>query len=310
MQQNSKINKIEYTKFSEFEAKFFFKDIDFSLLNSIRRIMISEVPTIAIDTVFMEYNTSDLHDEFIVHRLGLLPLFSENVNEMKFSRECECNNYCLLCSSVFELNVIAIKGIKYVFSTDLKCVSNVDHLSKHKIFPVHDSSLFKNYSDSKILLMKLNQGQGIKLTCVAKKGIGKMHAKWSPVSAIKVKMEPFLKINLPELNFSLNDSVREKILKNFGEFFKLDKFTNKIHFSDAYINGNVFFFNSVLPSLVEFFLQEKIDPLKIITNNPRKNFHIQVESTGALKCESILKQAIYIIKQKLNLIGIHVEKLN
>jgi hypothetical protein len=310
MKQNLILNKIEYTKLSEFEAKFFFKNVDFSLLNSIRRIMINEIPTIAIDLVFVEYNSSDLHDEFIVHRLGLLPIFSENVNEMKYSRECECDNYCFLCSSVFELNMVANEGIKYVYSTDLKYLTTPNHPDKYKNFPIHNSSLIENNSDCKILLLKLNQGQRIKLTCIAKKGIGKMHAKWSPVSSIKIKMEPSLKINLDEINFLPNNIIRDKISKNFAEFFRLDKLTNKIYFSDLYMNGKIFFIDSALSSLVEFFLQEKLDPLKIIANNPINNFYVQIESTGVLSCESILRQAISIIKQKLNLIGIHIEKFS
>ena len=310
MKQISNSSKIEYTKLSDFEAKFLFKNVDISFLNSIRRIMISEIPTIAIDLVFIESNTSDVHDEFIVHRLGLLPFMSENVNEMKYSRECECDSYCFFCSFIFELNVIANEGIKHVFSTDLKYLTNINYLTKYKSFPIHDSSLIKNKFDSKILLIKLNQGQRIKLTCVAKKGIGKMHAKWSPVSAIKIKMEPSLKINLQELNFLCDSSIKEKISNNFSEFFKLDKLTNKIYFSDLYLNGRIFFFDSTLSSIVEFLIQQKIDPLKIITNNLRQNFYIQIESTGALTCESIIKQAMYIVKQKLNLIGIHIEKLS
>jgi DNA-directed RNA polymerase II subunit RPB3 len=311
MKQKSMSNVIEYTKLSEFEATFLFRNIDFSLINSLRRIIISEVPTIAIDLVYIESNTSSLHDEFIVHRLSLLPLFSENINEIKYSRDCECENYCSFCSSVFELNVTAKEGIKYVFSTDLIEISNRFYLSKNENFPIHSSSLFKSYSDPKIIIAKLNKGQRIKLTCVAKKGIGKMHAKWSPISILKIKTEPNLKIDLEALNSSLDDNVKEKISKTFSEFFRFEKSISKVNFSDLYLNGRIFFFEKTLASLVEFFLQEKIDPLKIIINKQgEKVFYIHIESTGALSCKSILKYAIQIMKQKLNFIGIHVEKLN
>lgn len=38
-------------------------------------------------------------------------------------------------------------------------------------------------------------GQGIQLTAVAKKGIAKEHAKWSPVAVATYKFEPVIEIN-------------------------------------------------------------------------------------------------------------------
>jgi hypothetical protein len=268
-----------------------------------------EVPTIAIDLVFIETNSSPLHDEFIVHRLCLLPLLSENINDLKYSRDCECDNYCCMCSSVFELNVTSKSGIKYVFSTDLNQVGK-DSFQYNQNNPIHASSLNKNFKNSKIVLAKLNTGQSLKLTCVAKKGIGKIHSKWCPVSLIKIKTEPSLKIDLQILNEIVNLDIKEKISRCFGDFFLFDKLTFKINYSDLYTSGKVFFMESTFTSLIEFFLKEKIDPLKIIIPNPnRETFMIYLESTGALTCKDILRNAIIITKQKLNFLGIYVEKI-
>jgi DNA-directed RNA polymerase I and III subunit RPAC1 len=48
--------------------------VDASIANAFRRILISEVPTIAIETVFVMNNTSIIHDEILSQRLGLIPI--------------------------------------------------------------------------------------------------------------------------------------------------------------------------------------------------------------------------------------------
>jgi DNA-directed RNA polymerase II subunit RPB3 len=80
--------KIEVTEIQEDCIKFTLSDTDLSVANALRRILLSEVPTFAIDVVFYESNTSVLCDEFIAHRLGLIPLQSSNYSQYKFSRVC------------------------------------------------------------------------------------------------------------------------------------------------------------------------------------------------------------------------------
>jgi len=56
---------------TEFE---FIANIDVSMANALRRCIISQVPSIVIDTVCIKENDSCLCDEMIAHRLGLIPL--------------------------------------------------------------------------------------------------------------------------------------------------------------------------------------------------------------------------------------------
>ena len=54
--------------------------IDAPLANSLRRIIISEVPTMAIEKVTIYQNTSIIADEVLAHRLGLIPILADPVD--------------------------------------------------------------------------------------------------------------------------------------------------------------------------------------------------------------------------------------
>lgn len=65
---------IAFHKNAPFHAVFSLIGIDASLANAIRRILIAEIPTLAIEDVFVNQNTSIVHDEVLAHRIGLVPL--------------------------------------------------------------------------------------------------------------------------------------------------------------------------------------------------------------------------------------------
>jgi DNA-directed RNA polymerase I and III subunit RPAC1 len=48
--------------------------IDASIANAFRRILLAEIPTMAIEKVYINNNTSVIQDEVLAHRLGLIPL--------------------------------------------------------------------------------------------------------------------------------------------------------------------------------------------------------------------------------------------
>lgn len=59
---------------------------------------------ITIDIVNIEDNTTSIQDEYISHRLGLIPLRSlRPMSEWNYNHDCECDYCCDMCSVTFTL---------------------------------------------------------------------------------------------------------------------------------------------------------------------------------------------------------------
>lgn len=59
---------IQVTTLTDEECEFELKGVSAAIANALRRILISEVPSMAIETVFMHNNTSIIQDEVLSHR--------------------------------------------------------------------------------------------------------------------------------------------------------------------------------------------------------------------------------------------------
>jgi DNA-directed RNA polymerase II subunit RPB3 len=169
-----------------------------SVANALRRVMIAEVPTLAIEMVDIEENTTVLFDEFLAHRMGLIPLQSAMVDKFKSPRECTCVETCTNCSVPYVLsvkNTTADNRTVNVTSHDLKYDGDDDHMSSQVPHPVgHDNA------ENKVLIVKLAKNQEIRMRCVAKKGTGKEHAKYQPVSTAVFQWEPEIALSQPLLD--------------------------------------------------------------------------------------------------------------
>jgi len=171
-------------------VKFVLENVNLSLANALRRVMISEIPTLAIDAVSMEKNTSFLSDEYIAQRIGLIPLLSvDDVDGLNYLRECMCDGFCHMCSVELKINVQAEespdgmeKNVRAVTSNDLCPVGG------HRAVPACGS--FISDSSKPIIILKLSSGQRLEVTCRGVKGTGMEHAKWNPTASVAFEYDP------------------------------------------------------------------------------------------------------------------------
>lgn len=72
-----------------YEMEFDLIGIHPAIANTFRRLMLSEVPSMAIEKVYIHNNTSIIQDEVLAHRLGLIPLKADpGLFEFKYDSKC------------------------------------------------------------------------------------------------------------------------------------------------------------------------------------------------------------------------------
>ena len=285
--------KTQIETISKYETKIVINNFSCSLANSLRRIMIGEIPTISIDLVSIEINSSLICDEFLSHRLGLIPLKSNSAQRMKFTRECECDNYCSKCSSIFNLNVRSTNPDMKVYSTHLNNLDFKEDFLGNCVIPIHDSGSDVKFSYSPILIAKLKTGQQIKLLGVAKKGTGLDHSKWCPVSVLKLKTEPIFYFELEKLNMFL-DLQQKKTLFEIGcELFEFDYKKERLELKERNNLAPILFPYKNIKFVLDFLKNQDIPSENML--KPEKNFSkiiFEIETTGVLEAEEIFRISV------------------
>ncbi len=148
-----------------------FNNIPRQYVNSLRRLAISEVPTLAIDDVVILENSSVMHDEAVAHRLGMIPLRADP-GRFVMPHDCDCKSTlgCSKCRVLLVLDAEAGEKTSVVTSGEL----------------VSEDELVKPVSKD-IPIVVLAPNQKLKFEAYARLGIGKDHAKWQPTAAAVVK---------------------------------------------------------------------------------------------------------------------------
>lgn len=142
------------------KIEFLLKGVNPAIVNTLRRIVTSEVPSLAIESLNVIKNSSAMYDEVLAHRLGLVPLTTD-LKSYTLRGECKCKGKgCALCRLNMKLEA---KGPCMVYAEMIKS---------------RDSKVKSVYP--KMPLVNLLKGQELKLEMTAVLGQGKEHMKFSP----------------------------------------------------------------------------------------------------------------------------------
>lgn len=311
MQVYNRNPQIDIRDVQEDAIQFTLSGTDTSVANAMRRVMIAEVTTIAIDRVMIESNTTVLLDEFISHRLGLIPLRyryrsdnsdacvgpeTERVgsirNRFQENRDCDCEDHCWKCSVEFALDVSydrLMEDPSFAMNHDQDAPITVTSMdlksSDDDVLAVHFSN--KNEEglahDKGISILKLARGQEIKLTAIAILGIAKEHAKWSPVSGCVYQFDPIVDFNQSALDL-LSREEKEDVINSYPRrVFDIDE-AGKLYLKNRY-DGIIF--------------DIEADPELMTVRPDFHKFHFTVETTGAIPPEEVVMSALHVINGKL-----------
>lgn len=263
--------------------KFDIKNIDVSFVNAIRRLILSEVETAGFNT--MNYNdsnikiienTSSLHNEFILHRIGLIPIYNiDDPSNYRFELNIQNNTNKSLDVTTKDFKVI-----------DTRSNQILDSLKFFPPDPITGDNIL-------IIRLKSNpggEGEKLHLEGVCSIGSGSIDSRFSPVSNLvyvnKIDREKFNSALVEHLNSFEEDVInnpekRQEITKTF-EINELQRY----FFTDSEGNPNLFEFTiesiGVMPSHV--ILLKSLEKLKFklasfINNLKSDNLDVSIKES-------------------------------
>ncbi|MDW7978640.1 MAG: DNA-directed RNA polymerase subunit D [Candidatus Caldarchaeum sp.] len=137
-----------------------------SVANALRRIILREVPTMAVEEVLIIENSSSLTNEVLAHRISLIP-FITDLENYRLPEECDCQSRlgCDKCVVRFVLKGEASDSKLTLYSRDIK-----PEKEGEKVAPFNGD----------IPIVALAPGQRVELELYVRLGKGKRHSKWTP----------------------------------------------------------------------------------------------------------------------------------
>ncbi|ODV58787.1 DNA-directed RNA polymerase core subunit RPC40 [Ascoidea rubescens DSM 1968] len=272
-------------------ANFDLINIDTSIANAFRRIMIAEVPCVAVENIYIFNNTSVIQDEVLAQRIGLIPLkvdpdalsWIDNTVDEK-DRFTDENTIVLTLDVSCTRNPHPPKNVtdpkvlyknSSVYARDLKFEPQGKQIEKFKDNPIAPC-------DPDILIAKLRPGQEISLRAHCILGIGSDHAKFSPVATASYRLLPVIKILKPI------------VLDEAKKFQKC--FPSGVIGIDS--KGEAYVKDPRKDTVSREVLRHDEFKDKVKLGRNRQYFIFNIESTDAMPPEEIFFKSVRILKTK------------
>lgn len=277
---SSKLN-IKIISLNKFDLEFDLIGYDPAIVNALRRILLSDIPSMAIEKIHMYQNTSIMQDEVLSHRLGLLPLTADprlfDWPGHDWSPETGTESNTL----EFSLNVRCTKGSE---PGELKNSHvTTSHLNWE---PKGDQREWLGSDNpgpaqADILINKLRPGHEMEIRMFAVKGLGRDHAKFSPVATAFYRLMPSIRLTRP-----VTDAKALKLQSCFspGVIEIKDGEAKVVDERNDTCSRNVYRY----PELAETVQLEKV----------KDHFIFTVESVGSLPPEELVCLAWDVIIEK------------
>ncbi|XP_063628048.1 DNA-directed RNA polymerases I and III subunit RPAC1 [Cydia splendana] len=292
--------RIVVVKMDNSEMEFDLIGIQPAFANAFRRLMLSEVPSMAIEKVMIKNNTSIIQDEVLAHRLGLIPLKADprlfeyrpedategtEFDTLEFTLKVKCTANSSQSKDSFRTEDLYTNHS--VYSSQIKWHPIGNQASVHKeadVGSVHD----------KILISKMRPGHELDLHLIAVKGIGKDHAKFSPVATASYRL-------LPEITLTREVIGSESILLQ-------NCFSPGVIGIDP--EGRAFVRDARYDTCSRNVYKYEEIKDAVILSRVRDHFIFNVESVGAMAPNVIFVEAVKILKEKCKSLLDELNNLN
>lgn len=145
-----------------------------------------------------------------------------------------------------------------------------------------------------ISVMLLSRNQQLDMQIVAKKGIGKTHAKWSPVATCIMRKQPLVRIDHDAVNKKLSvEQRREFVSKCPRGVFKMNDFKQEVEIENA---DNC----SLCQECTKFSQEVGLPSRSVMISENDSRFIFTIEGTGALPPEEIVLRSVKILQKKIS----------